>query len=152
MLATQNATPQAAPIGGQVDTRRAIQLHTLGHYSQEQQAAALLLFTTGQQMLDTGGGGTCGRLLLGIYNGARFPFDLTDLRRLDDARHAAAMTVLHMDSRRTYVEIHTLLDAILAAPSDKSTGATLELWANRLGLKAGRCSKDDIRDLKARAV
>jgi hypothetical protein len=151
MLATQNATSQAAPIGGQVDTRRAIQLHTLGHYSQEQQAAAHLLFTTGQQMLDTGGGGTCGRLLLGIYNGRRFPFDLTDLRRLDDARHAAAMTVLHMDSRRTYVEIHTLLDAILAVPSDKSTGNTLEVWAHRMGLK-GRCKKEYLAETQARAV
>ena len=151
MLATQNAAPQAAPIGGQVDTRRAIQLHTLAHYSPQQQEAALLLFTTGQQMLDTGGGGTCGRLLLGIYNGTRFPFDLTDLRRLDDARHDAAMTVLRMDSRRTYAEIHTLLDAILAVPNGKSTGNTLEVWAHRMGLK-GRCKKEYLAETQARAV
>ena len=80
MLATQIAAPQAAPTI-QVDTRRAYQLATLAHYSQQQQEAALHLFDAGQRMLDTGGGGTCGRLLLGIYNGDRFPFDLTDLRR-----------------------------------------------------------------------
>jgi len=150
VLATQIAAPQAAPTI-QVDTRRAYQLATLTHYSQRQQEAALSLFHTAQQMLDTGQGGTCGRLLLGIYNGDRFPFDLTDLRRLDDRLHSAAMTVLQMDSRCTYVEIHVLLDAILAVPSGKSTGNTLELWAHTLRLK-NRCKKDFLPELKARAA
>lgn len=150
MLATQIAAPKAAPTS-QVDIRRAHQLATLAHYSRQQQEAALHLFDAGKRMLDTGGGGTCGRLLLGIYNGDRFPFDLTDLRRLDDRLHDAAMTVLHMDSRSTYVEIHVLLDAILAVPSGKSTGNTLELWAHRMGLK-GRCKKECLPDLKARAA
>lgn len=150
MLATQIAAPQAAPTS-QVVSLRAIQLRTLARYTQQQQDAALSLFHAAQQMLDTGGGGTCGRLLLGIYNGDRFPFDLTDLRRLDDRLHDAAMTVLHMDSRHTYVEIHVLLDAILAVPSGKSTGNTLELWAHRMGLK-GRCNKACLPDLKARAA
>ena len=150
MLATENAAAVRHTIA-QIDYRRAAQLKTLTHYSTREQEAVLQLFHAGQHMLDTSGGGTCGRLLLGLYNGERFPFDLTDLRRLDDTLHAAAMTVLFMDSRHFYTEVHTLLDAVLNAPSGKSTGRTLELWAHRLGLK-GRCTKSLLPELKAGAV
>jgi len=124
---------------------------TLSRYSQQQQAAALRLYNAARTMLDTGGGGTCARLLLGLYNGERFPFDLTDLRRLDDGLHDAAITVIHMDSRRTWCEIHVLLDAILGVPFGKSTGHTMELWAHFLRLK-GRCHKDNLPNLKAGAA
>jgi len=125
---------------------------TLSKYTEAQQQAALLLFITAQQMLDTGGGSTCGKLLLGLYNGNRFPFDLTNLRRLDVGRLDAAMTVIQMDASHTWCEIHVLLDAVLDVPYGKSTGCTLELWAYRLGLKAGRCNKQELADLKGRAV
>lgn len=46
---------------------------------------------------DSGGSRVAAGLLLGLYNGARFPFDLTDLRVLDDANHADAMAVIVMD-------------------------------------------------------
>lgn len=124
---------------------------TLSHYTQAQQDAALSLYNAARTMLDTGGGGTCARLLLGLYNGDRFPFDLTDLRRLDGGLHADAMTVIHMDSRHTWCEIHVLLDAILGLPYGKSTGATMELWAHSLRLK-GRCNKEHLADVKARAA
>lgn len=150
MLAIETAATERRPTQA-VDYRRSHQLETLTHYSTRDQQAVLQLFHAGQQMLDTGGGGTCGRLLLGLYNGERFPFDLTDLRRLDDSLHAAAMTVLYMDSRHTWTEVHNLLDAILNAPSGKSTGSTLELWAHRLGLK-GRCNKAALPELRAKAI
>lgn len=124
---------------------------TLGHYTKEQQEAALYVFDTARTMLDTSGGSACGKLLLGLYNGERFPFDLTDLRVLDDGRYAAAMTVIDMDARRTWCEIHVLLNAILNVPSGKSTGHTLELWAHRLGLK-GKCKKEFLPGLRERAV
>jgi len=124
---------------------------TLKHYSQEQQDAALSLYNAARTMLDTGGGGTCARLLLGLYNGNRFPFDLTDLRRLDGGLHRAAMIMVDMDSRHTWCEIHVLLDAILGLPCGTSTGANLELWAHRLRLK-GRCNKDAIPDLQVRCA
>lgn len=120
---------------------------TLGRYTQEQQDAALRLYNAARTMLDTGGGGTCARLLLGLYNGTRFPFDLTDLRRLDGGLQRAAMTVIDMDSRRCWCEIHVLLDAILGLPLGKSTGATMELWAHDLRLK-GRCNKAAIPELR----
>lgn len=37
------------------------------------------------------------RFLLNLYNGNRFPFDLTDLRILDHNLFVDCMTVLHMD-------------------------------------------------------
>ena len=152
MMATTTTTEAPAP--ALTPRQIAIQAQreiTLSHYTQDQQDAALQLYTAARTMLDTGGGGTCARLLLGIYNGDRFPFDLTDLRRLDDRLHDAAMAVIHMDSRRCWCEIHVLLDAVLAVPYGKSTGHTMELWAHSLRLK-GKCNKDAIPQLKVCAA
>jgi len=44
--------------------------------------------------------------LLGLYNGHRFPFDLTDLRGLDNELFEDCMTVLRMDARVTQQEVH----------------------------------------------
>ena len=46
------------------------------------------------------------RFLLGLYNGTRFPFDLTDLRGLDDDLFEDCMTVLRMDARIKRQEVH----------------------------------------------
>ena len=149
-----SATTTEAPTPALTPRQIAIQAqreNILSHYTQDQQDAALQLYTAARNMLDTSGGGTCGRLLLGLYNGDRFPFDLTDLRRLDDRLHNAAMAVIHMDSRRCWCEIHVLLNAILAVPYGKSTGDTMELWAHRLRLK-GKCNKAAIPDLQERAA
>lgn len=50
------------------------------------------------------------RLLAGLYNGSRFPFVLTDLRRLDDALFEDAMAVLRMDARHCVQEVHEYFD------------------------------------------
>lgn len=47
------------------------------------------------------------RFLLGLYNGSRFPFDLTDLRPIDDALFDDCMKVLRMDARVRQQEVHT---------------------------------------------
>lgn len=47
---------------------------------------------------DTGQCGVVARFLLGLYNGPRFPFDLTDLRRLDRDLMEDCLLVLRMDS------------------------------------------------------
>jgi len=47
--------------------------------------------------------------LLGLYNGRRFPFDLTDLRGLDRAIFDDCMTVLRMDYMPA-LEVHTYFD------------------------------------------
>ncbi len=45
--------------------------------------------------------------LPGLSSGLRFPFDLTDLRRLDDALFEDCMAVPRMDARVTAREVHT---------------------------------------------
>jgi hypothetical protein len=47
--------------------------------------------------------------LLGLYNGSRFPFDLTALRALDDKLYHDCMDVLTMDSRLNFSEVHTYI-------------------------------------------
>lgn len=51
-------------------------------------------------------GAVCARLLLGLYNGSRFPFDLTDLRTLPSDLFEDAMLVVRMDARVTRQEVH----------------------------------------------
>lgn len=53
-----------------------------------------------------GVGRVCARFLLGLYNGNRFPFDLTDLRLLPTGLLKDAMAALHMDARLTRQEVH----------------------------------------------
>jgi hypothetical protein len=47
---------------------------------------------------DTGQSQVCGRFLLSLYNGPAFPFDLTDLRRLDVELHDDCLAVLRLDA------------------------------------------------------
>lgn len=46
---------------------------------------------------DTGQSSVVARFLLNLYNGERFPFDMTDLRRLDYELFDDCMAVLKMD-------------------------------------------------------
>lgn len=46
--------------------------------------------------------------LLGLYNGNRFPFDLTNFRALDEEIVADCLAALAMDSRPA-AEVHVLL-------------------------------------------
>lgn len=59
---------------------------------------------------DTGQARKIAAFLLGLYNGDRFPFDLTDLRGLDDGLFEDCMTVLLMDARLTRREVHNYFD------------------------------------------
>lgn len=122
----QTATPEQArrarlePYYAQIRAR----------YTEADLAAARVLYEAAKHMLDTGSGSRCAKLLLGLYNGQRFPFDLTDLRCLDGNLYAAARMVIDMDARRTYCEVHELLNAIYA--DGRNVGAELETWAYRL--------------------
>jgi hypothetical protein len=51
-----------------------------------------------------------GRFLLGLYNGERFPFDLTDFRCIDDDLFEDCMRVLRMDARECRQEVHMYFD------------------------------------------
>lgn len=54
---------------------------------------------------DTGQSARVARLLLGCYNGSRFPFDLTNLRSLDYSLLEDCLAVLRMDAN-LYQEVH----------------------------------------------
>lgn len=114
---------------------------TLSHYSLVQQDAALRLYQLVKRHNGTSGGNAAAKLLLGLYNGQRFPFDLTDFRLFDEGNLRDAMTVLQMDAHHTWCEIHMLLDAILGAGAN--TGAEFEHWAYNLKL-AKRCKKEQL--------
>lgn len=53
----------------------------------------------------TGQSGVVARFLLGLYNGPAYPFDLTDLRRLDQGIVDDCLSVLRMD-HRLLKEVH----------------------------------------------
>ena len=55
---------------------------------------------------DTGQARVIAQFLAGLYNGTRFPFDLTDLRTLDDALFEDCMALLRMDARHCVQEVH----------------------------------------------
>lgn len=88
------------------------------------------IFSAGQPALqrlvniaqnDTGQAMTVRRVLLGLYNGHRFPFNLTQLRGLDDALYDDCMTVIAMDARATVKEIHEYI---------QNGSRLFETWAN----------------------
>lgn len=56
-------------------------------------------------MGDTGQSGRVASILLGLYNGHRFPVNLTNLRSLDDAIFEDVIAVLRMDAN-AYQEVH----------------------------------------------
>ncbi|KQT10984.1 DUF7673 family protein [Ramlibacter sp. Leaf400] len=117
----------------------------IARYGPEQQQAIQRLYVAAQTMLDTSGGSTCGKLLLGLYNGTRFRFDLTDLRLLDSSLFEAAMVVLRMDARHTYTEVHEVLNAMYA--DGRNVGAEFEHWAHLLRLK-NRCKREHLSSPK----
>jgi len=94
---------------------------------------------------DTGQAGVCARLLLGLYNGARFPFDLTDLRRLDTPLLRAAFDVLARDAACTGPEVHEVLNS---ACGRRDFGPRLEHMAHFWRLR-GRCAREGLSCLGA---
>lgn len=58
---------------------------------------------------DTGQSSVVARFLLNLYNGDRFPFDMTDLRRLDYEVFDDCIAVLKMDSQ-PQKEVHNYFE------------------------------------------
>lgn len=58
---------------------------------------------------DTGQSEVCGRFLLGLYNGPKYQFDLTEFRRLDTELMEDCLSVLRMDANPVK-EVHRLID------------------------------------------
>lgn len=57
---------------------------------------------------DSGQSGVVGRFLLGLYNGPAYPFDLTELRRLDAGLFDDCIAVLQLDNSPEQ-EVHTYI-------------------------------------------
>lgn len=57
---------------------------------------------------DTGQSSVVGRFLLGLYNGQAYPFDLTELRRLDVGLFDDCLAVLRLDNTPEQ-EVHEYL-------------------------------------------
>lgn len=94
---------------------------------------------------DHGGANVAAKFLLGLYNGSRFPFDLTELRRLDANYMTCVLKVLAMDWS-PQMEVHQHLNELLQR---RDLGPRFEVLACDWRLK-GRCSKEGEREMRAR--
>ena len=113
--------------------------------SQEQLAALDRVWQTAQGFHSAAK--VCATLLLGLYNGRRFPFDLTELRRLDGHNLNDCLAVLRMDARPS-AEVHDLLNR-LHGVSDM--GARFEHLAYNWRMK-GAVKKAALPPLERRAA
>jgi len=84
-------------------------------------------------------------VLLGLYNGARFPFDLTDLRVLDAHYTAAALAVIECDAARCQMEVHEWLNRLSGR---RDFGQRFEHLAHEYTVfKRGRCKREYLEPL-----
>lgn len=100
--------------------------------------ALCTLWNTTQLHPGTSGARACAGVLLGLYNGQRFPFNLTELRLLDAPLRTAAIAVITADSTRCQYEVHDWLNRITG---EHNFGMRLEHLAHEYRLK-GRCKRD----------
>ena len=74
--------------------------------------ALISLWNLTQEHPGTGGAQAAAGVLLGLYNGTRFPLDLTDLRMLDRSNLRAALEVIGADAGRCEMEVHEWLNRL----------------------------------------
>lgn len=79
-------------------------------------------------------------VLLGLYNGTRFPFDLTDLRVLDTEHLQAALQVITDDATRCQMEVHEWLNK-LSGRRDFGQRFEQLAWEYQ-AFKRGRCKRE----------
>lgn len=75
-------------------------------------AALIRLWNITQRHQGTSGARAAAGVLLGLYNGERFPFDITDLRVFDSGNLDAAMDVMRCDASSCQMEIHEWLNRL----------------------------------------
>ncbi len=83
-------------------------------------------------------------MLLGLYNGYRFQFDLTELRRLDADNLKRALALLEFDARPR-MEVHEWLNRLYGR---NDFGQRFEHLAHRWNLK-GKCKKQGLVPVEA---
>lgn len=108
--------------------------------------ALIQLWNLTQLHPGTSGARAAAGVLLGLYNGTRFPFDLTDLRVLDGEHLAAALAVIASDAGRCQMEVHEWLNR-LAKRTD--FGQRFEHLAHEYQtFKRGRCKREWLEPLQ----
>lgn len=102
--------------------------------------ALIKLWNATQKHPGTSGARVAACVLLGLYNGDRFPVNLTDLRMLDGDLTTAALDVIESDARRCEMEVHHWLNE-LTGRSDFQ--ARIESLAHEYSVK-GRCRRSEL--------
>jgi hypothetical protein len=100
----------------------------------------ITLWNLTQEHPGTSGARAAVGILLGLYNGSRFPMDLRDLRLLDGRRITAALSVIDADASRCRLELHEWLNQVTGR---RDFGARFEQLAHDYPLK-GRCSRENL--------
>ena len=91
----------------------------------------------------TSGGRRAALVLLGLYNGPRFPFDLTELRAMDTNIMEDALAVITEDGRRCQMEVHMWLNKLTGRGD---FGERFEHLAHKYRVK-GRCKREALHQL-----
>tara|TARA_R110001592_G_scaffold350999_1_gene647767 strand:- start:5080 stop:5535 length:456 start_codon:yes stop_codon:yes gene_type:complete len=108
--------------------------------------ALIQLWNLTQEHAGTSGARAATGVLLALYNGTRFPCDLTDLRLLDGQNLSAAIAVITDDAQRCQMEIHEWLNRITGRTD---FGTRFEHLAHEYTIfKRGRCKKNELRPLQ----
>lgn len=110
-------------------------------------AALITLWNLTQRHHGTSGARAAAGVLLGLYNGTRFPFDLTDLRVLDHRHYEAALEVIRGDSPCVR-EVHAWLNALTGR---QDFGQRFEHLAHDWRRK-GKCKRDGLVELSPRSL
>lgn len=84
-----------------------------------------------------GGARVAAKLILSMYNGSRFPFDVTELRCLDQSMLEEALVLMRFDSR-PQMEVHEWLNRLYGR---RDFGARFEHLAHFWRMK-GKCKKE----------
>lgn len=109
-------------------------------------SALIQLWNVTQLHPGTSGARAAAGVLLGLYNGARFPFDLTDLRVLDGPHLAAALAVISSDALRCQMEVHQWLNHLTGR---RDFGQRFEHLAHEYQcFKRGRCKREWLEPLE----
>lgn len=112
--------------------------------------ALIELWNLTQEHSGTSGARAAAGVLLGLYNGSRFPYDLTDLRVLDSNHLRAALEVIAADAGRCQMEVHDWLNRMTGRTD---FGPRFEQLAHEYGcFKRGRCKRDNLSDVQPKRL
>lgn len=110
--------------------------------------ALIRLWNTTQRHHGTSGGRAAAGVLLGLYNGGRFPMDLTDLRVLDNNNLQAALSVMQEDASRCQMEVHDWLNRLTGRTD---FGRRFEHLAHEYGRK-GKCKREHLDPVSPKSL